>query len=162
VAPHHRGGGGHEAHWKSLIEIGSAQAGQCNGSSWARQSSSQEVFEMISGAHAIIYSRDAEADRAFLKDVLGLPFVDAGGGWLIFALPPAEVAVHPDESGGRHELYLLCTDIDTTLSELEGKGIRVERPPHDERWGRTATIRLPGGGELGIYEPKHPLASSAT
>ena len=117
---------------------------------------------MISGAHAIIYSRDADADRAFLKDVLGLPFVDAGGGWLIFALPPTEVAVHPDESGGRHELYLLCTDIDTTLSELEGKGIRVERPPHDERWGRTATIRLPGGGELGIYQPKHPLASSAT
>jgi catechol 2,3-dioxygenase-like lactoylglutathione lyase family enzyme len=116
---------------------------------------------MINGAHAVIFSRDAEADRAFFKDVLGLPFVDAGGGWPVFALPPAEVAVHPDEGGGRHELYLLCADIETTMRELEGKGIRVERPVHEERWGRMVTIRLPGGGELGIYQPKHPLASSA-
>lgn len=113
---------------------------------------------MINGAHAIIYSRDAEADRAFFKDVLGLPFVDAGGGWLIFALPPAEVAVHPTEDGGRHELYLLCDDIENTLIELEKKGAHVARPLHEERWGRLTTIRLPGGGELGIYEPKHPLA----
>ncbi len=116
---------------------------------------------MINGAHAIIFSRDAEADRAFLKDVLGLPFVDAGGGWLIFALPPAELAVHPDEHGGRHELYLLCEDIDTTVTLLESKGIRVERP-HDQDWGRTATIHLPGGGELGIYEPRHPRAPNAS
>jgi catechol 2,3-dioxygenase-like lactoylglutathione lyase family enzyme len=117
---------------------------------------------MINGAHAIIFSRDADADRAFFKDVLGLPSVDAGGGWLIFALPPSEVAVHPDERGGRHELYLLCANIETTVKELQSKGIQVESPPHDERWGRLVTIRLPGGGELGIYQPKHPLASSAT
>jgi catechol 2,3-dioxygenase-like lactoylglutathione lyase family enzyme len=116
---------------------------------------------MINGAHVTIFSRDAEADRAFFKDVLGLRFVDAGGGWPIFALPPAEVAVHPDESGGRHELYLLCTDIDAALKELEGKGIKVEHPVQEMRWGHMATIRLPGGGELGIYQPKHPLASSA-
>jgi catechol 2,3-dioxygenase-like lactoylglutathione lyase family enzyme len=115
---------------------------------------------MINGAHAIIFSSDAEADRAFFKDVLGLPFVDAGGGWPIFALPPAEVAVHPDEHGGRHELYLLCADIDTAVAELESKGIRVERPVREEQWGRLATIHLPGGGALGIYQPKHPLASS--
>jgi catechol 2,3-dioxygenase-like lactoylglutathione lyase family enzyme len=115
---------------------------------------------MINRAHVMIFSRDAEADRAFLKDVLGLRFVDAGGGWPIFALPPAEVAVHPDERGGRHELYLLCADIDTAVTELESKGIKVERPLQDVRWGRMATIRLPGGGELGIYQPKHTLASS--
>ena len=113
---------------------------------------------MINGSHVIIFSRDAEADREFFKDVLGLRFVDAGGGWPIFALPPAEVAVHPDEEGGRHELYLLCANIDHAVLELGRKGISIERAPHDERWGRTATIRLPGGGELGIYEPKHPLA----
>jgi catechol 2,3-dioxygenase-like lactoylglutathione lyase family enzyme len=112
---------------------------------------------MINGAHAIIYSRDAEADRAFFKDVLGLPFVDAGDGWLIFALPPTEVAVHPDEQGGRQELYLLCEDIDAAVVQLEKKGIEVE-PVHDQRWGRTAMIRLPGGGELAMYQPKHPLA----
>lgn len=113
---------------------------------------------MINGAHAIIFSRDAEADRAFFKDVLELRFVDAGDGWPIFALPPAEVAVHPDEGGGRHELYLLCDDIDAAVTELESNGIKVERPLQDVRWGRMATIRLPGGGELGIYQPKHPLA----
>ncbi len=117
---------------------------------------------MINGAHAIIFSRDAEADRAFFKDVLGLRFVDAGGGWPIFALPPAEVAVHPDARGGRHELYLLCEDIDTAVTDLESKGIRVERPFRDQVWGRMAMIRLPGGGELGIYQPRHPLAANAS
>jgi predicted enzyme related to lactoylglutathione lyase len=116
---------------------------------------------MINGAHAIIYSRDAEADRAFFKDVLALRFVDAGGGWLIFALPPAELAIHPDGAGGRHELYLTCTDIDATVNELETNGIEVQRPLHDQVWGRTAKIRLPGGGELGIYQPRHPLATGA-
>jgi catechol 2,3-dioxygenase-like lactoylglutathione lyase family enzyme len=117
---------------------------------------------MISGAHSIIFSRDAEADRAFFKNVLGLSFVDAGGGWLIFALPPAELAVHPDENGGRHELYLLCKDIDATVTELEAKGIHLERPLQDQAWGRVAMIRLPGGGELGIYQPRHPLAADAS
>ncbi len=117
---------------------------------------------MITGTHTIIFSRDPEADRAFFRDVLGLPFVDAGGGWLIFALPPAEAAVHQDDRGGRHELYLLCEDIDTAVAELESKGIRVERKLPDPDWGRLATIHLPGGGELGIYQPKHPLAPRAT
>jgi catechol 2,3-dioxygenase-like lactoylglutathione lyase family enzyme len=111
----------------------------------------------ISGAHAIIYSEDAEADRAFFKDVLGFSSVDAGGGWLIFALPQAELAVHPAEPGKPgHELFLTCEDIDSTAAELEGKGVPVERPFYDERWGRLAFIRLPGGGRLGIYQPRHP------
>ena len=113
---------------------------------------------MVTGAHVVIFSHDAEADRAFFKDVLGLPFVSAGGGWPIFALPPAEVAVHPDERGGRHELYLLCADIGTAVAELESMGIKVERPLEDARWGRMATLRLPGGGELRMYQPQHPLA----
>jgi catechol 2,3-dioxygenase-like lactoylglutathione lyase family enzyme len=111
---------------------------------------------MINGAHAIIYSSDAEADRGFFRDVLGLRSVDSGGGWLIFALPPAELAIHPAEPGNTdHELYLLCEDIDATVTELGGKGLTVERPLVDEPWGRLAYIRLPGGGRLGIYQPRH-------
>jgi catechol 2,3-dioxygenase-like lactoylglutathione lyase family enzyme len=114
---------------------------------------------MITGAHAIIYSHDAEADRKFLKDVLGLRSVDAGGGWLIFGLPPSEVAVHPDEAGKPgHELYLLCDDIDATVEDLKTKGVTVEDQLYDERWGLLAFIRLPGGGKLGIYQPRHPRA----
>jgi catechol 2,3-dioxygenase-like lactoylglutathione lyase family enzyme len=116
---------------------------------------------MINGAHAIIYSHDAEADRKFLADVLGLRSVDAGGGWLIFGLPPSEVAVHPDEAGKPgHELYLLCDDIDATVAELETKGVTVEDRLYDEPWGLLAFIRLPGGGKLGIYQPRHPRAPS--
>jgi catechol 2,3-dioxygenase-like lactoylglutathione lyase family enzyme len=112
---------------------------------------------MINGAHAIIYSNDADADRIFFKDVLGLHSVDAGGGWLIFGLPPAEVAVHPDEPGKPgHELYLMCADIEATLRDLEGKGARVEPQLYDERWGRLAFLQLPGGARLGIYQPRHP------
>jgi catechol 2,3-dioxygenase-like lactoylglutathione lyase family enzyme len=112
---------------------------------------------VINGAHAIIYSRDADADRGFFQDVLGLRFVDAGGGWLIFALPPAELAVHPAESGSAgHELYLLCDDIDATVTQLVGKGVKVERPLVDQPWGRLAFIRLPGGSRLGIYQARHP------
>jgi catechol 2,3-dioxygenase-like lactoylglutathione lyase family enzyme len=111
---------------------------------------------MINGAHAIIFSSDAEADRVFFKEVLGLRSVDAGGGWLIFALPPAELAVHPAEAGKPgHELYLLCDDIDATVTELEGKLVEVERPFVDQPWGRLAFIRLPGGGRLGIYQARH-------
>ena len=104
---------------------------------------------MITGAHAIVYSEDAEADRAFFKDVLKFDNVDAGGGWLIFALPPAEVAVHP--GADKHELYLMCDDIRATMAEL---GLTGE--VHDQRWGLITSIKLPGGGELGLYEPKHP------
>jgi len=113
---------------------------------------------VIRGAHVILYSSDAEADRAFLRDVLGLPHVDAGGGWLILQLPPAEVAVHPAEASGAVELYLVCDDVEETVAELTAKGVEFEGPVSDERWGRVTTVRLPGGGRLGIYEARHPTA----
>ena len=113
---------------------------------------------MIIGAHAIIYSRDAGADRAFIRDVLGFDSVDAGGGWLIFALPPSEVAVHPADGGARHELYLMCDDLETTMSELKQKGVKFASPVAELRWGRLASIELPGGSQLGLYQPKHPVA----
>jgi len=111
---------------------------------------------VITGAHAIVYSHDADADRAFFRDVLELPSVDAGHGWLIFALPPAEIATHPTDGAGRHELYLMCDDIHATVAELERKGVRFGGPIVQERWGSVTAIELPGGGELGLYEPKHP------
>jgi len=120
------------------------------------------MMRLISGAHVIIYSRDAEADRAFFKTVLGLDSVDSGGGWLIFALPPAEVAIHPTEEKGHHELYLLCEDIEATAVELEQKGVPLKRPFDEARWGRVTEITLPGGGRIGLYQPKHPLAHSKT
>jgi hypothetical protein len=113
---------------------------------------------MITGSHVIMYSRDAEADRAFLRDVLNYPHVDAGGGWLIFKLPPAEVAVHPTDELGSHELYLMCDDVNATVDELAGKGVSCGEIS-DEGWGLLTSIRLPGGGELGLYEPRHPLAT---
>jgi len=112
---------------------------------------------MINGAHVILYSKDAEADRNFLRDVLGFAHVDAGHGWLIFALPPAEVAVHPAEENGRHELYLLCEDLKAEMAKLAAKGIRCSEV-HQERWGTITKITLPGGGTVGLYEPKHPTA----
>src|SRR6267143_1370340 len=117
---------------------------------------------IISGTHVIIYSRDAEADRAFFRDVLGLDSVDSGGGWLIFALPPAEVAVHPTEEEDHHELYLLCEDIEASAKELESRGVRLRRPFDEARWGRVTEITLPGGGRIGLYQPKHPLAHAET
>jgi catechol 2,3-dioxygenase-like lactoylglutathione lyase family enzyme len=119
---------------------------------------------MINGAHAIIYSADAEADRAFFRDVLGYDSADAGGGWLIFALPPAEVAVHPADPGGTHQLYLMCDDVKATRAELETKGVEFDGPVRDERWGALTAIRLPGGGTLGLYEPRHasPLPGVGT
>ena len=111
---------------------------------------------MLLGVHAIVYSRDAEADRAFFAEVLGLDAVDAGGGWLIFALPPAELAVHPADTGDRHELYLMCQDIGATVAELRGKGVEFPREVTDQGFGLLTSIRLPGGGELGLYEPRHP------
>ncbi len=111
---------------------------------------------MITGAHAIIYTRDADGVRALFRDVLELPSIDAGGGWPIFALPPAEVATHPAGGAGRHELYLMCDDIHATVADLEAKGVEFTRPIAEERWGSVTAIALPGGGELGLYEPKHP------
>jgi catechol 2,3-dioxygenase-like lactoylglutathione lyase family enzyme len=120
------------------------------------------MMPLISGAHVLIYSRDPEADRAFFKDVLGLDCVDSGGGWLIFALPPSEVAVHPTEDEEHHQLYLLCDDIEATARELERKGIPLKRPFDEPRWGRVTNIALPGGGQIGLYQPKHPLAHATS
>ena len=111
----------------------------------------------ITGLHAILYSTQDDATRTFFRDVLGLPFVDAGRGWLIFKAPPAEIAVHPAEEGGRHELYLMCDDLDATIAELHAKGV-VTRAVSEQRWGRLTQIVLPSGEELGLYQPKHPTA----
>ena len=109
---------------------------------------------MLVGAHAIVFSKDAEADRAFFADVLGLSSVDAGAGWLIFELPPAELAVHPGDDD-RHELYLMCDDVHATVAELQAKGARFEGGVADQGWGLVTAIRLPGGGTLRLYEPRH-------
>ena len=109
---------------------------------------------MIVGAHSIIYSRDADRDRAFLRDVLGLPSVDAGGGWLIFGLPAAEVAVHPGDENEVHELYLLTDDLGRLMKTLNERGI-VCSAPRTMSWGVLTQVALPGGGRLGVYEPRH-------
>jgi hypothetical protein len=109
---------------------------------------------MFTGAHAIIYSTDAEADRAFLRDVLGFPHVDAGDGWLIFALPPAEVAVHPGDENDRHELYLMTSNVEALVASLNGQGIPAS-PIADRGWGLLTQVTLPGGGTLGVYQPRH-------
>ena len=113
---------------------------------------------MITGVHAIVFSPEAEQVRAFFRDVLGLSSVDAGGGWPIFALPPAELAVHPAGGDTRHELYLMCDDIHATLAELRGKGVDVAKDVTDQGWGLLAAIRLPDGSELPVYQPRHPSA----
>ena len=113
---------------------------------------------MITGVHALVFSKDAEAVRAFFGDVLGLPSVDAGGGWLIFALPPAELAAHPAEQSGAHELYLMCDDIAATVEELKAKGVEFATPVTEQGFGLMTRLKLPGGGELGLYEPRHPTA----
>src|ERR671914_2316767 len=110
---------------------------------------------MITGAHAVVFSRDADALRAFFRDVLGFASADAGGGWLIFALPPAELAAHPAEEDGRHELYLMCDDIRATVAELRAKGVDVSAEVSDEGFGLMTSLALPGGGELALYEPRH-------
>lgn len=113
---------------------------------------------MINGAHLIIYSRDPEADRAFFRDTLDYPHVDAGGGWLIFRLPPAELAVHPTEGEPAHELFLMCDDLAATMAELGAKGVEFTMPVTEMRWGLSTALRLPGGGEVGLYQPRHPTA----
>ena len=112
---------------------------------------------MISGAHVIVYSKNAEADRAFFRDVLGFKSVDAGHGWLIFALPPAEAAFHPSDKNGVHELYFLCDDLKAEMASLAKKHVKCSEV-HEERWGSITKIRLPGGGDVGLYQPKHPTA----
>ena len=111
---------------------------------------------MITGVHAILFAEDAEAVRTFLRDTLEFGSVDAGGGWLIFALPPAELAAHP---AGENDLglYLMCDHLEATMAELSAKGVAFTRPISDERWGRVTALAVPGAGELGLYEPRHPL-----
>jgi hypothetical protein len=111
---------------------------------------------MINGAHVVIHSKEPDKLRELFRDVLQLNSVDAGGGWLIFALPPAEVAVHPTDTESRHELYLMCEEIEEAVSKLQDRGVEIARPISDEGWGLVAVIRLPDGGELGLYEPRHP------
>jgi predicted enzyme related to lactoylglutathione lyase len=113
---------------------------------------------VITGVHALLFTEDADQLRDFLGDALGLRSVDAGEGWLIFALPPAEIAAHPADRGGGVELYLMCDDVEATAAELREKGVEVTGPARDEGWGLLTGIRLPGGGQLGLYEPRHPTA----
>jgi predicted enzyme related to lactoylglutathione lyase len=111
---------------------------------------------MITGVHTILFSPEAEKIRVFLRDVLEWRSVDAGGGWPIFAQPASEMAVHPDATGGRSEIYLMCDDLHATLAALAAKGVPATGPVHEERWGSVAKLRLPDGSEMGIYQPKHP------
>jgi len=119
---------------------------------------------VINAAHVVIYTQDAEADRAFFRDVLGLPWVDAGQGWLIFALPPAELGIHPTDEGawpgsdalkGRHQLYLMCDDVEATVQELKNKGVQFTDAVQDVGWGKLTALKLPGGSGLYLYQPKH-------
>jgi catechol 2,3-dioxygenase-like lactoylglutathione lyase family enzyme len=113
---------------------------------------------MITGMHSIIYAADAEAARAFLRDVLELPFIDAHDGWLIFRQPPSELAVHPADVGGKHELYLMCDDIEQTMAELRGKGVEFASGVTRAGFGLLTSVVIPGGGEIGLYQPRHPTA----
>jgi catechol 2,3-dioxygenase-like lactoylglutathione lyase family enzyme len=112
---------------------------------------------MISGSHIVIYSKDAEADRTFFRDVLGFPSVDAGHGWLIFALPPAEAAFHPSEENRGHEFYLMCDDLPAEMASLAKKKVQCSEV-EEARWSSITKLRLPGGGQVGLYQPKHPTA----
>ena len=114
---------------------------------------------MIIGAHSIIYSKNPDADREFLRDVLKLTSVDVGGGWLIFGLPPAEVAVHPGKKNDVHEFYLMCDDVEAFIADMKKRKVACG-PIHDQPWGRLTEVSLPGGGKLGVYAPKHPRPKS--
>ena len=115
---------------------------------------------MIFGAHVVLYSSDADKDRAFLRDVLGFRSVDAGHGWLIFALPPAEAAIHPAEENERPELYFMCDDLSAEIERLRAKDVHCSEV-QEARWGSIVKIRLPSGGQIGLYQPRHPTALSA-
>jgi predicted enzyme related to lactoylglutathione lyase len=117
-------------------------------------------MRLINGVHSIVFSKDAEAARAFFRDVLEMPCVDAGHGWLIFALPPAELGVHPadSESENTHRLYLMCEDIEATVAGLKLKGVEFTGGITNAGWGLLATMKIPGGGEMSIYQPRHATA----
>jgi hypothetical protein len=119
---------------------------------WSRQPRGAET--MINGGHVILYSKDAEADKAFIRDVLKFKHVDAGHGWLIFKLPPSELAVHPSDENDSHEFYLMTDDLDAEIAALEKSGTSCE-DVSQQRWGRVTRIKLPGGGKLGLYQPRH-------
>ena len=114
----------------------------------------------IIGTHMLLYTSEPDAVRAIFRDVFGWKHVDDGGGWLIFKLPPAEVAVHPTDGPPSHELYLMCDGIDDLLAELAAKGVEISKPVSDQGWGRLAAVRLPSGADLPLYEPRHPVAHS--
>ena len=114
---------------------------------------------MINGAHVIVYSKNPEADRAFLRDVIGLPHIDVGHGWLIFGLPPSEVAVHPGEVNGPHELYFMCDDIDAFVAAMKSRDVACGAV-QNQGWGRLTQVTLPGGGTLGVYQPRHARPSN--
>jgi predicted enzyme related to lactoylglutathione lyase len=133
----------------------------CGVGSFGPHPSSGEDLAMINAVHMLLYSTDPEADRAFLRDVLGYPYVEhpeSGSGWLIFKLPPAEIGVHPTDGEPSHEMYLMCDDIEATVADLEGKGVELVRPVQEAGFGLVTAIRLPSGAELGLYEPHHPTA----
>lgn len=116
---------------------------------------------MITGVHAVVFASDAPRARAFFTDVLGLAHVDAGDGWLVFRAPPAELAVHPaaPDAAGAHELYLMCDDVEATVAELTAKGVEFSKGGIiDAGFGRMTHLLIPGGGRLGLYEPRHPVA----
>lgn len=120
---------------------------------------------MVEGVHFLLYARDPQRARDFLRDALRLPAVEAGEGWLIFALPPSELGVHPVESGAppasgqpRCEVFLMCRDLAATIAEWHGRGVEFTSPVSEQPWGRLTTLRVPGAGEIGLYEPKHPTA----
>jgi predicted enzyme related to lactoylglutathione lyase len=124
-------------------------------------------MSMITGSHAIIYAEDAEKARAFFRDALDLPFVDVHGGWLIFKLPPAELGIHPKggagdldtgPANGHHELYLMCDNVEATVAELSAKGVEFTSPIEDQGFGLLTRMRIPGAGEIGLYQPKHQTA----
>jgi len=117
---------------------------------------------VIIAVHALLYSRNADAARRFFRETLRLKFVDAGGGWPIFALPPTELAVHPTEDAHSPELYLVCDDVEKAVDELRAQGVEILHPISDQGWGRVTSIRIPGEIELGLYEPRHKLAVSVS
>ena len=112
---------------------------------------------MITGAHIVVYTKNAEADREFFRDVLGFRSVDAGQGWLIFALPPSEAAFHPTDQNGLHELFLMCDDLEREMKSLQARGVTCSAVAN-ERWGSITRVTMPGGGKLGFYQPRHPTA----
>lgn len=112
---------------------------------------------MITGQHTIIYTSDADADRAFFRDVLDFPATDAGDGWLIFRMPPAELAFHPTDGASTHEVYLICDNVEATIKDVQAKGVECT-PVSDQGWGLMTSIKMPSGAEIGVYEPRHPTA----